>query len=319
MPCFRPLTGYRGPVGESGKASIVFSKREAKSNEVLELPCGRCNGCKMERSRQWAVRCVHESSLYEDNCFVTLTYNDENLPEGGTLVKSDVQKFLKRLRKNYPARKIRYFMCGEYGEKLSRPHYHLILFNLDFADKKFWRMSNSGHRIYTSKELEAIWGKGYCEIGSVTFGSAVYVAQYTLKKVTGKAAKKHYNGKLPEYLAMSRGGSRKGSGGIGKGWFEKYGGQTYNDDSVVISGREVKPPKFYDKLMEGIHPERLEEIKDARKKKATKKVVRRFKKWKVLCEDSDYGRLAVKERVFEARIKHKKRELKNENGSVQCV
>src|SRR5882672_6540477 len=98
MPCYGPIKGfYSAEVSNTGKRKIVFDLKLAHSGVAITLPCGRCVGCKLERSRQWAMRCVHESKLHKDNVFVTLTYDNENLPAGGTLIKRDLQLFMKRL------------------------------------------------------------------------------------------------------------------------------------------------------------------------------------------------------------------------------
>ena len=144
MPCYFPLQATFS-LRSDGKKDIRFSNVNAElfkaglkpvGDNNLSLPCGRCMGCRLERSRQWAVRCLHESKCYDDNCFVTLTYSPEHLPKGGTLVRKHLQDFIKRLRTANLDRKIRVFYCGEYGSELSRPHYHLCLFNFDFLDKE---------------------------------------------------------------------------------------------------------------------------------------------------------------------------------------
>ena len=143
MVCYYPLQAWRSLDYLKGlKSTIVFSS-DTPSDGVyssLTLPCGQCIGCRLNYSRNWAIRCVHESSLHEHNCFITLTYNDENLPLNGSLDLKHFQDFMKRLRKKVSV-PIRYFHCGEYGSRLQRPHYHLLLFGLDFPDKKFWKMS----------------------------------------------------------------------------------------------------------------------------------------------------------------------------------
>jgi hypothetical protein len=133
MPCYFPITAWRSKDGknEAGKWPVVFKPTAGYLDKELKLPCGRCIGCRLERSRQWAVRCVHEASLHEKNCFITLTYSPENLPKDGSLDVSHFQKFMKRFRKRFGPG-IRFFHCGEYGESLSRPHYHACIFGFDF-------------------------------------------------------------------------------------------------------------------------------------------------------------------------------------------
>lgn len=218
----------------------------------VTLPCGQCIGCRLERSRQWAVRCVHESQLYESNCFITLTYRDECLPPGGSLVKEDFQRFMKRLRKEY-GEGIRYFHCGEYGEKFSRPHYHACLFNFDFADRVLFK-DRGGVRLYVSESLSRLWPFGFATVGDVTFESAAYVARYITKKITGDQADNHYGGRLPEYITMSR------RPGIGKPWLEKFSSDVYPSDHVVLRGRVMRPPKYYDGVFELTDPETFRSV-----------------------------------------------------------
>lgn len=274
MPCFHPLKGYRSRTvnPSTNKRSIVFNPKEGFHDMPVDLQCGQCIGCRLERSRQWAIRCVHEASLYENNCFITLTYNDKHLPKDGTLQVEDFQKFMKRLRKVYEPNKIRFFHCGEYGELFARPHYHACIFNFDFADRELIQVRDDGN-YYKSQALEDIWGKGHAIVGDVTFESAAYVARYITKKITGQDAPLHYNeinfetGEIlkerkPEYVTMSR------RPGIGKGWIDKYQKNTYDNDRVVINGKAVRPPKYYDGQFEIANPEELARLKAKRKLKA---------------------------------------------------
>lgn len=273
MPCYHPLTGYRSRTTNSstGKRNIVFNLQDGFKDQPVELPCGQCIGCRLERSRQWAIRCVHEASLYRNNCFITLTYNDDNLPPNQSLVKKDFQDFMKRLRKSLP-QKIRVYYCGEYGENFGRPHYHACIFGHDFSDKLLKKENANGDNLYVSQKLEKLWGKGHCLIGNVTFESAAYVARYLMKKVTGKKADAHYNKidlatgeifeRLPEFTNMSK--------SIGKAWFEKYSSDIYPDDFIVLRNKKLKPPKFYNARYELAYPEDYAKIKIARGRAAKK-------------------------------------------------
>lgn len=265
MTCHFPRTVYyntgagRNPA--TGKYPISF--KPVKSDlPPITIPCGQCIGCRIERSRQWATRCVLEASLWTKNCFITLTYDDEHLPENGTLVKKHFQDFMKRLRKKY-GEGIRFFHCGEYGSKGGRPHYHACLFNFDFPDKYFFRISRSEHGagspLYRSPSLEKLWTFGFSTIGEVTFESAAYVARYVLKKITGKAAKDVYLHKIPEYVTMSR------KPGIAKPWYDKFKFDVYPLDTIVIRGnKKVRPPKYFDNCLDDEMPLMLEEIKAKR-------------------------------------------------------
>ncbi len=253
---------------------MVFNHRDSPEGESFELPCGQCVGCRLERSRQWAMRCVHEASLHEENCFLTLTYDDEHLPVRikslgpkarvqNSLILSDYQDFMKRLRKKYGSG-IRFFHCGEYGDALGRPHYHAVIFNHDFPDKVLHRVTPQGHRLYTSESLEKLWPNGFALIGDVTFESAAYVARYVMKKVTGEPAAAHYQGRKPEYTTMSR------RPGIGRGWYDKYKAEVYPFDEIIVNSKPVRPPRFYDNLLDKEDPDLLQSLKERRKQKAVK-------------------------------------------------
>ena len=160
MPCFKPLSAWqsKSPRTDTGKSSIVFRPPHNKSSwDFVELPCGRCIGCRLERSRQWAIRCMHEAQMHKENSFITLTFEDKYLDKNLSLKKSDFQKFMKRLRKHYQPKKIRFLHAGEYGEITGRPHHHAILFGISFDDRKPWRQTPQKHTVYRSKTLEKIW------------------------------------------------------------------------------------------------------------------------------------------------------------------
>lgn len=262
MPCYYPLHAYKGKSEDTQKIKIAFKRSDSWRGEKIDLPCGRCIGCRLERARQWAVRCIHEASLYDKNCFVTLTYDNKNLPKDGSLKLEHFQLFMKRLRRCYEKKKIRFFHCGEYGENNTlRPHYHALLFNHDFEDKEFYSCEN-GNIIYSSKKLDDLWQKGRGIIGDVTFQSAGYVARYALKKVTGEGRDAHYKGKKPEYCTMSR------RDGIGKGWFNKFVGDAYPQDKIWINGVMTKPPRYYDDQLQKLDPSMMALVKLDREKEA---------------------------------------------------
>lgn len=303
MACYRPLDAWNGGIDPvTGKTIVVWHFREGL--KLLPLPCGQCIGCRLERSRQWAMRCLHESSLYSRNAFITLTYDNGHLPEDGSVDVSVFQRFMKRLRRSnvgcdkvvskdgkvtYP---IRFFHCGEYGEKLGRPHYHACLFNFDFADKYLWIVKN-GFRLYRSAELEKLWANGHCLIGDVTFDSAAYVARYIMKKITGDKSDLHYVNKdtgvirNSEYTTMSR------RPGIGKGWFNKFTSDVYPDDFVVVNGVKTRPPKYYDALYEVLNSVDFARIKADRVVKADSMPLL----------EKCFERLAVKEICKNSRVK----------------
>lgn len=231
---------------------------------------------------------MHETQMHKQNTFVTLTYDDKHLPENGSLVPKHLQKFLKRLRKQTKL-KLRFYASGEYGEEKQRPHYHLIIFGCDFEDKQFYKYGKTGLPVYTSATLHKIWTAGQATIGNVTFESAAYVARYTCKKITGDKAAEHYKGKEPEFGRMSR------RPGIGAEWFNKYKEQTINHDNVIVNGKKVKPPKFYDKRID-------EETLAMLKKKRTRNAHRHLK-------ENTPERRRVRERVAIAQLKLKGNQL----------
>ena len=295
MPCFSPLRAFSAGKAENGKQRIVFNVKDAVNpDRPLDLPCGQCIGCRLERSRQWAMRCVHEAECFSQNCFITLTYDDDHLPPDGSLCLSDFQKFLKRLRKRFG--KLRFFHCGEYGENLKRPHYHACIFGFDFPDKVFWSERN-GNKYYRSAALEELWPLGFSMVGDVTFESAAYVARYILKKVNGDLAKDHYDGKRPEYVTMSR------RPGIGKTWFDRFQGDVFPSDEVVFRGFPMRPPKFYDRQFEVIDPKAFELLKSQRLARSKKFSFDRSSSGQVVRVDENSSfRLKDKEVVKKSRI-----------------
>lgn len=299
MPCYYPLLGWYSKVrNPSGKRSITFVKSEAYSPRKVTLPCGICIGCRLEHSRQWAMRCMHEAQLHEDNCFLTLTYDDEHLPDYRNLVKRDFQLFMKRLRKKY-GEGIRFYGCGEYGDLYKRPHYHICIFGFNFKDRVLWKTINE-NKLFISDDLSELWPYGFSTIGELNFETAAYTARYCLKKYKGKNWKENYQrvdaetGEIinlqPEFALMSR------RPGIGTNWYNMYNPEVFPLDRVVVNGREVKPPKFYFSKLEKLMPKTFQTIKDARRKAALK------------CKNS-LERLNVKRHVKEQQITFLQRRL----------
>jgi len=307
MACHYPIHAFKARSKDAEKMRIVFKPQESIRGERLDLPCGRCTGCRLERSRQWATRCMHEASLYDENSFLTLTYSDENLPKDGSLVVSDYQDFMKRLRKKVYPKKIRYYHCGEYGEKFNRPHYHSLLFGHQFSDLKLF--SNKGQfPVFTSEELDGIWQKGHAIVGDVTFESAAYVARYVMKKITGEKAEQHYAGRKPEYTTMSR------RPGIGKGWYEKFKTDIYPRDGVIVRGHKSRVPRFYDNLLADEDPLMLEKLKDIRRLNRFRTVEDVLSNGKLArVSDNDSFRNPVKDAVLIAKVGQLKRPYEGDN------
>lgn len=297
MPCYHPLSAYRTSSGD-----VLFVERGDVVSQ-LSLPCGRCIGCRLERSRQWAARLMFERQLHKAASFLTLTYSPENLPIPETLVYSHVQSFLKRLRKRIGV-PVRFFCVGEYGEQFARPHYHMILYGADFSSDRVLHTMSKGNPIYVSSFLDDCWRLGYCYIGDVTFESAAYCARYSLKKVTGDAADLHYSvidpdtGEVfmrqPEFCRMSL------KPGIGSEWFDRFSSDVYaGHDYVVVRGVKCKPPRYFDKLFRRMDKDAFLELK----------VQREFNAYpKFLTGDGLPERLAVREEVKCASIRELRRD-----------
>lgn len=242
MRCTSPRTvGFK-----SDGVTLCWSPKKAnKEYASFQLPCGKCISCRLEYARQWAIRCVHEASMHEKNCFITLTYSNENL-KSDKLVYSDFQKFMKKIRKlqNDP---IGVFVTGEYGEKTCRPHYHAILFNWSPPDPVLKYTSERGDRVFESKTLSDIWGLGIAEFGSVTIESAGYCARYAAKKLV------HGNDGTHEYEPISKKSSKHA---IGKKWLEKNWKDVFNHGKIVLAnGQTCSIPRYYEKWFKENHPD----------------------------------------------------------------
>lgn len=242
LRCTSPRTvGYK-PDGKTLSWSLWTTSIEYAG---FQLPCGKCVECRLEYGRQWAVRCVHEASMYENNSFITLTYDDQHL-KSEKLIYEDFQKFMKRLRKiqNEP---IGVFVTGEYGEKTKRPHWHAIIFNWYPRDATYLRSNELGDRIFSSATLEKIWGKGKCELGSVTFRSAGYCARYAAKKLIHGKDQDH------EYHPISKKSSKHA---IGKKWLEKNWRDVFTHGVLVLQdGTTTSIPRYYEKWFKENHPD----------------------------------------------------------------
>lgn len=150
--------------------------RNPKTGQRMFVPCGKCEECCKDYSLMWSLRMMDELSLSGKGLFITLTYNDQNLPEDMQLRKKDLQDFLKRLRWHIKPEKVRYYACGEYGGKGNRPHYHLCLFGWLPSDLK-----KRNEKCYVSAQIEEIWNKGFVHIYDLTFETAKYAAKYLSK------------------------------------------------------------------------------------------------------------------------------------------
>jgi hypothetical protein len=279
MPCYHPQSAYRTSSG-----GVTFSRSASLSGEKFSLPCGQCIGCRLERSRQWAQRMLHEKKLWGQSSFITLTYDAEHIPPGGTLDKRDFQLFMKRLRKSRD-QPLRFYACGEYGETTNRPHYHAILFNCGFDDLQLQTKNSRDEYLYTSPSLARQWQLGNHLIGDVTFESAAYVARYCVKKINGPLAEAHYEGRLPEFALMSR------RPGIGAGHYARHGQEMRDHDNTIVNGRPAALTRFYDARSKAHSPTTFESTRRSRKRKAV-----------ASARDNTVDRLRVKEHIAERRL-----------------
>lgn len=282
MPCYHPVDVRvkRKPFRPGGVRVL----------DEQTVPCGRCLGCRADQARQWSIRILHECQMHEAAWFATLTYEDERIPENGSLDPEDLRGFFKSLRREEPAGTVSYYACGEYGERTQRPHYHAVLFGPEFLDRRVL-CDRGSSRVWRSSSLEAHWPYGMCELGTVTPASAAYVAGYVRKKVSRKVNPDHYTrvdpdtGELvelePEFSRMSL------RPAIGRRWIERYWKEVYPADRVVVQGFETKPPRYYDKWMDENHPRVMMEVRERRYEEA---------------QDLSEYTLDSKERIHEARV-----------------
>lgn len=311
MTCYKPLirVEFQNQIKTAKDGHIYKAAKILKADEyekfqkinddlvkIQRIPCGKCIGCRLDYSKQWALRCLSESKTSSSSWFITLTYDEEHLqiPESkknektgetfyndgtwkGTLVPKDMTKFIKDLRRywdyHYNIKNIRFFYCGEYGGETQRPHYHLLVFNLPIEQTDLeYKFSNKNYDpIYISPKIEKIWGKGLISIGAVTFSSCAYVARYITKKQYGDVAYNNYckKGQIPEYVRMSR------KPGIGFTYLADNCDEIYETDEIFATtckgtSLRTKPPHYFDKKLEEIDPDRMEKVKDLRKAKAEK-------------------------------------------------
>lgn len=294
MGCNSPKTAWTitDAKTDAGKMVVRFdepseSLQKHANFRWLEIPCGECLGCRMRYSEEWAARITEELKVQPRAMFLTLTYNNEHLPikevvdgktgeiiAGNPLEPKHLELFWKKLRawakrneERLGETKIRYYCAGEYGGKSMRPHYHAAIFGLspfDLDDLRHLKNNHRGDELYTSETMEGIWGKGFVTIGHLEGASAAYIARYMLKKQKGPKAKAGYKAAalVPEFTRVS---NRKG---IGYDWYQEKKELVWAEDRVnlLLGGKvkKIKPPRYYEKLLEREDPSRLLEIKEAR-------------------------------------------------------
>lgn len=349
MPCYHPLKGF--PVGRTKTGKVNYKITGYGVNHVelirgvwtpvntdcrgalatkyvwdfVEIPCGQCIGCRIEYSRQWANRCMLELGYHDSAYFVTLTYNDVHVPKtlygkedtgearcALTLRTRDIQLFFKRLRKAFPDDKIRYFLCGEYGGKTHRPHYHAIIYGLHLDDLVYYKRSDQNYPYYTSQKLQNVWSIydpytmtydpiGYVVVGKVSWETCAYTARYIVKKLKGEAAEFYELHNLqPEFTVMSR------KPGIAAQYYQDHP-DVMDGDYIHLStdkgAVKFRPPRYYDRLFDVEHPGELENVKMERRDKAIAQ-----RELKLMNTNLSYIELlAVEEQNLKERLKKLKR------------
>lgn len=328
MPCNNPLLQWRlthrDP--ETGKPVYEITSRKGVPKKGTyytdippkEIPCGKCLGCKIDKAKEWAVRCVLEAKQWECNEMLTLTYDQEHVPKAineetgevvETLKPEDVDTFLDSLRthwrRNYQWEGIRKFEAGEYGTKRERPHYHILLFNFKVFDKKLGWINKKGNPQYVSDEITKLWGKGLCTLEPVNYETCEYVARYLLKKQ--KADDEVYEGRVREYTKQST------RPGIGKLFFENRKEDIYETQKIWIPTqkkvKQVRPPKYFDNLLKQQDEETYNRCKQARRElmKLKQEILAQQTQ---LSEDE---RMINRETTLERRVKKKPRQFESGN------
>lgn len=329
MACFHPKYAIKrkvylidektGEVKRSNKLTFksVFPGEELKEN-ITAVPCGKCAGCIIDKASDFATRAALEYKFWKKGVFVTLTYDPKHLPKNRELNKPDLINFWKRLRKKNKGFKswyykgqlqtpIRYMSCGEYGEKKGRPHYHALIFNWMPSDMKPYKKNKYGDWLYTSKELQNIWGMGKVIIGIASYESASYVARYTQKKIFKK--NKWEKDRPKEFIENSR------RGGIGITIFQQPEElQKMKDNKCILiptakGVRFRKIPSYIREKWKDYDREEYFNTMDEHSEQMKKKIREEIKKTGL--EIGSY--LAIQEEIFMKRMERCKRDIYDED------
>lgn len=308
MSCINPLIAYPRGLTESGKVKYVPAKRDKGTNAVeflnflneeygdrpdidkpILIPCGKCIACRLDYSREWAARCMLEMKDHDSAYFVTLTYNDLQIPKvffaspdgsgqlpAQTLRKRDFQLWMKRVRRSFPNDKIRFFGCGEYGSQTLRPHYHVILFGLHLDDLKFYKRTETGV-LYNSDKLSNTWCRidgdtgfrfplGFVVVGECNWDTCAYVARYTAKKsmTVGDEFFEKFGIEKP-FIQMSR------RPGIGRSYLDKHPDLFDCSRIFLPAGDDVRKcaiPRYFYKALEQSDPDLAEVLRQRRRTQA---------------------------------------------------
>lgn len=335
MRCTSPRTvGFHS----DGKTLCWSPSKASKEYASFQLPCGKCLSCRLQKARETAIRSMHEAQMHENNVFVTLTYSDENL-KSDRLQYNDFQLFIKRLRdkiyrdyvtsygkqnwqlltkqerkEHYDKLKIGILGTGEYGDRTKRPHFHALIFNWRPSDTVFYRTTDTGDQIFTSADLDKLWGlndpsQRPCEIGAITLQSAGYVARYATKKLRhGKDGDHNF-----EPICK-----RSSKNAIGKKWIEKFYQDVFNYGYLVLpDGTKASIPRYYDNWLKRHHPEKWIHYVTHTKQKIIEEVI--TKENKITQEErkanllrasqGSYKRIIKKNKVRDTILKSKVKKL----------
>lgn len=301
------IGGYRNgafiiPCNQEGRYQRLLHKLELRVDSLIKLNmiysaisvigCGKCLECKLKESKQWAQRSVAESLMHEDNWFITLTYDDEHLPMSivtysrhsyefgcwSPLLYEDFQAFEKRLRSymkyHYNLDGFRFLMCGEYGPKNGRPHFHVIFYGLPLPDIQKIKDVTVGGKSYTylsSEIIDKCWGKGFTTIGEVNWETSAYVGRYVMKKMSNLEeydyCKLCYDNGWEPLPPEMREASRRP--GLGRPFYDENKDDIYKYDKVMLpNGKTPQPCSYFDRIYDLENPELLQAIREQRKYKA---------------------------------------------------
>jgi len=303
MTCYHPLKAYRPRSLIDGGRYVFDATKALNPDHPVMIPCGRCHACRSDRVTDWKTRLTHEAQMHHASSFITLTYDDDNLPPDFSVDSLVAAKFIRALRKKLDT-KIRFFIVGEYGEQTFRPHYHALIYGYDFShDRKLYKKTKAGP-LFTSDLLTSTWGRGHATVGQVTPSSAAYCAAYIIDKRGGDEAANRYVRQhpvtseivtcKPEFANMS---SRPG---LGRSWFDKFKSSVFPSDFLIVDGKQVPVPRYYFKLLEEEEQHRLK--LDRLPQPYENTFARR--KWNKSPE-----RLAVRETLHKERLKRRKSSL----------
>lgn len=315
--------------------------------KFFEVGCGKCEICRVEHSKQWTIKGYCESKMWKNATFLTLTYNNENLPENRKLMRSHMQGFWKKLRyhlykntkkaqiidltneknnleeiytnileemfgqnaRRKNKKPIRYINCGEYGPKTKRPHYHAVVWNFKPTDLRRFSKDRRGYWLYTSKKINEIWNKGFVIIGNAETDTVSYVARYCTKKFarTDEEQERMKQKKQQEFIGASS------LGFIGYYYWIKFKDEIKKARGIFMKNRGktilAKIPKPMEKKWKEENPTEYENY-------YIEKCTIGEDNWKKILSQTDVSEEEYIKNTYYARMQ-KYRLLKREKGDLQ--